>query len=69
MVAGVCAGVGDFFGLDASVVRLIFVLGVVLGFGSFFFLYIILWIILPDEPAGYMPVPPVPPTPPAPPAE
>jgi phage shock protein PspC (stress-responsive transcriptional regulator) len=63
MVGGVCAGIGDFFGLDHSVVRLIFVLGMLLGFGSFFFIYLVMWIVVPEEPGPFTPptVPPVPP--------
>jgi phage shock protein C len=55
MLTGVCAGLGDFFGLDPTVVRLVFVLGVVLGFGSMGFLYLVLWIIVPEEPPIGMP--------------
>lgn len=47
MIAGVCGGLGDYFGIDATIVRIIFV--VLLLTGSLgFWLYIILWLILPE---------------------
>jgi phage shock protein C len=48
MIAGVCAGLGDFFGIDPTLVRLIFVLGVILGFGSFGFVYLVMLFIVPE---------------------
>ncbi len=48
MIAGVCAGLAEFFGLDTSLVRLATVL-MVLFAGLSIWVYIILWIILPRE--------------------
>ena len=45
MIGGVCAGISSYIKLDLTVVRLLFVLFMFMGFG--FILYIILWIILP----------------------
>ena len=50
IISGVCAGLGDFFGIDPTVVRVIFVLGMVLGFGSFAFIYLVMIFIVPEEP-------------------
>ena len=48
IVAGVCAGLGDFFGVDVNLVRLAFgVLTVFYGLGIL--LYLIAWLILPEE--------------------
>jgi phage shock protein PspC (stress-responsive transcriptional regulator) len=63
MVAGVCAGIGEYFNIDPTLVRLGFVLGTFLGLGSLFIAYIILMIIVPEEPASYSPVPPPPASP------
>jgi len=52
MIAGVCAGLGDFFGIDPTVVRLVFVAGALLGFGSFVLIYLVLFIVVPEEPMG-----------------
>ncbi len=48
LIAGVCAGLGKFFSVDPTIVRLVFLLLFFLG-GSGLLLYIILWIIVPDE--------------------
>lgn len=50
-VAGVCGGLGEYFGIDPTLIRVIFVLaslllGVVVG-GMI--LYAILWAIMPEE--------------------
>jgi phage shock protein C len=50
MVAGVCAGLGDFFGIDPTAIRLIFVAGTILGFGSLVLIYLVLFIVVPEEP-------------------
>jgi phage shock protein C len=49
-VAGVCGGLGEYFGVDATLIRVIFVLaslllGAVVG-GMI--LYAILWVIMPE---------------------
>ena len=48
MIAGVCGGLGKYFSVDATIVRLVFLLLLILG-GSGFLLYLILWIVVPDE--------------------
>jgi len=50
-IAGVAAGVADFFGLDSHTVRVLWVLAVLLG-GFGFLAYIVLWIALPEAPTG-----------------
>jgi len=47
IIAGVASGVADFFGLDRSLVRVLWALAIFLGgFGGI--IYIILWIVLPE---------------------
>ncbi len=48
MVAGVCGGIAEYFHVDSSLVRLLWVLMVVLG-GTGVLLYIIGWIIIPER--------------------
>lgn len=68
--AGVCGGLAEFFGLDATLIRLAFVLGVVFGFGSLLVVYLVMLFIVPEEPLSAVPVPPQPlPVEPTPPAE
>ena len=50
MIAGVCAGLGRYLGIDATVVRLIFVLLALFAAGGLL-LYLILWLIMPMETA------------------
>jgi phage shock protein C len=51
-VGGVCAGLAEYFGVDVSVVRVIFVLAVFLK-GVGVVPYIVLWIVLPKKPFNY----------------
>ena len=48
MIAGVCGGLAKFFSVDATLVRLVFLLLLFLG-GSGLLLYFILWIVMPRE--------------------
>lgn len=50
MIAGVCGGLGDYFNIDPTLVRLLFVL-IGLAVGGGFLLYLLLWLIMPEEPA------------------
>ncbi len=61
MIGGVCSGLGEFFGIDATVVRLLFVFGVIFGWGAMLVVYLIMLIIVPEEPGEF--VPPAPPAP------
>jgi phage shock protein PspC (stress-responsive transcriptional regulator) len=48
-LSGVCGGVAEYAGMDANLVRLIVVLGTVLGFGSLFVAYVVAWILMPQQ--------------------
>ncbi len=47
VIAGVASGVADFFGLDPTVVRVVWALTILLG-GLGVIVYIILWIVVPE---------------------
>jgi phage shock protein PspC (stress-responsive transcriptional regulator) len=49
MIAGVCAGLGEYLGIDASLVRLFFLLIALAGNGIGLLVYFLLWIIVPLE--------------------
>lgn len=49
-IAGICGGMGDYFDLDPVWIRLIFILFFFLG-GSALLIYLVMWIIIPLEPA------------------
>jgi phage shock protein C len=48
MLSGVCGGVAEYAGVDANLVRLLVVLGTVLGFGSLLVAYVAAWILMPE---------------------
>jgi phage shock protein C len=48
-VAGVCGGLAEHFNIDATLIRVLFVVLAVLG-GSGLLLYVAMWIIIPKEP-------------------
>jgi phage shock protein PspC (stress-responsive transcriptional regulator) len=48
MVAGVCSGVADYFGVDPTIVRLAVVVGTVLGFGTLLVAYVLAWLLMPE---------------------
>ncbi|OGT53957.1 MAG: hypothetical protein A3E84_00470 [Gammaproteobacteria bacterium RIFCSPHIGHO2_12_FULL_42_13] len=49
IIAGVCGGLAEYFNVDPTWVRLLFILFFILG-GTTFLFYIIMWIIVPLEP-------------------
>lgn len=51
IVAGVCGGVGHYFGIDPTFVRLGFAAALLLSLGSPLLLYLLLWAIVPREDA------------------
>lgn len=48
MVAGVCGGIADHLGIDATIVRLLLVAAVVFGFGAGIVLYAAGWWLMPE---------------------
>ncbi len=55
MIGGVAGGVARYFNIDPTIVRLIFVLSVFAG-GVTPLVYLVLWIVMPEEPAPATPV-------------
>jgi len=49
MVGGVCAGIADYFSLDPTLVRLLWVLMTIFSFGTGIVGYLIMWIIMPRK--------------------
>ena len=49
VIAGVCAGVADYLGVDPMVVRIATLVGAVLGLGTLVVAYLVLWVMLPRE--------------------
>ena len=49
MIAGVCAGLGEYLGIDPTVVRLLFVLAFFGLHGGLLLAYLIMAIIVPEQ--------------------
>ena len=50
MIAGVCAGIGEYFNIDPTIVRLLFVLGFFAGMhGGIVIVYLIMAIVTPEQ--------------------
>ena len=54
MVAGVCGGLAQYFNIDPTIVRLLWVVNTIMG-GAGILLYVVLWIIVPLEPPAPLP--------------
>lgn len=48
IIAGVCGGLAEYFNIDPTIVRLLFILIIALG-GSGVLLYLILWLLMPKN--------------------
>ncbi|HUG08542.1 MAG TPA: PspC domain-containing protein [Acidimicrobiia bacterium] len=51
VIAGVCGGLGDYFALDPVWFRIGFVV-LAFGGGSGVLIYLLMWLIVPEQPAG-----------------
>ena len=49
MIGGVCGGLGEFFDIDPTLIRLLFVLLTIFG-GSGVLVYLVMLFIVPEEP-------------------
>jgi len=49
MLAGVCAGVGDYFGIDVTLVRVVVAVISLMTGGAGVLAYLVAWIIIPEE--------------------
>lgn len=48
IVSGVCAGVSHYFRIDPLWIRILFVISLFLSFGASIFVYLLLWILIPE---------------------
>ncbi|MBK0865694.1 MAG: PspC domain-containing protein [Saccharopolyspora sp.] len=49
MVAGVCAGAAEYFGIDPTLIRVLLLAATILGFGTGIVLYLAAWLLAPQE--------------------
>jgi phage shock protein PspC (stress-responsive transcriptional regulator) len=52
VIAGVCGGLAEHFGLNTSAVRIVFILLLFITFSSIGIAYVILWAIMPKKNSG-----------------
>jgi len=53
LVGGVCAGLGTYFDMDYSIIRIIWILLFFFA-GVGFLAYIIAWVLIPQKPFGHL---------------
>jgi phage shock protein C len=53
-IAGVCAGLAEYFNIDVAIVRVVFLLALIFHGGGGL-IYIVFWIVLPKKPFAYDP--------------
>ena len=47
-LSGVCGGLAEFFGIDSTIIRILFVLLALFG-GSGLIIYIAMWLLVPEK--------------------
>ena len=52
MIAGVCAGLGEYLGIDPTIIRLLTILAFFTGFGGIALVYLIMAIVVPEQPTA-----------------
>ena len=45
-IAGVCGGLAEYFGIDSTIVRILWALAVLVSYGTGFILYLVFWLIV-----------------------
>ncbi|MEN7536584.1 PspC domain-containing protein [Aurantiacibacter flavus] len=45
LIGGVCSGIANYVNVDPLLVRLVFAVGAVAGFGSFIVIYLLIWLL------------------------
>ena len=51
MIAGVCAGLGDYLGIDPTIIRLLTVLAFFTGFSGIVIVYLVMALVVPEQTA------------------
>jgi phage shock protein C len=48
-VGGVCAGLSEYYDIDVTIFRLVFVIGTIFTVFPFILTYLIMWIVIPEK--------------------
>lgn len=46
-IAGICGGLAEYTGIDATLIRVILLVATILGAGSLVLIYLICWLLIP----------------------
>lgn len=49
MIAGVCSGIANYFGIDKTLVRVAWAILAIGSFSALFWVYLVCWIIIPAD--------------------
>lgn len=49
MISGVCAGLGEYLGIDPTIIRLLTVMAFFTGFGGIILVYLIMALVVPEQ--------------------
>ncbi len=49
ILGGVCGGLGEYFNVDPTIVRLLWIIFTVLSFAAGLIIYLLAWIIIPEK--------------------
>ncbi len=47
-IAGVCGGLGEYFGVDATIIRILWILGTLISLGTGILAYLVCWALIPN---------------------
>lgn len=46
VIGGVCGGIAEYFGWDATIIRILFAISIIVGVGSPVLVYLVLWLVM-----------------------
>jgi phage shock protein C len=49
-IAGICGGLAEYTGLDATLIRVVLLVATILGAGSLIVIYLVCWLLMPQGP-------------------
>lgn len=49
-IAGICGGLAEYTGIDATLIRVVLLVATILGAGSLVVIYAICWLLIPKAP-------------------
>jgi len=54
-IAGICGGLGEYTGVDATLIRVVLLVATILGAGSLIVIYLVCWLLIPKAPIVAVP--------------